>query len=131
LFGNEFRSEQAAAPLTKFLLANRSLFTQVFANGLRHLEHIQSSLSKDWFQLVIGYNFPPLLRVLQLILFDVGTTPFSRPVGGIWERPTPAPRPIVETALKALEPSSRKRRLSFASYAFCDVLFLDERSFRL
>jgi hypothetical protein len=28
---------------------NRSLFAQVFANGLRHLEHIQSGFPKDWF----------------------------------------------------------------------------------
>jgi len=44
----------------------------VFADGLRHLEHIQSGFSKHWLQLFIGYNFPPLLWVLQLMLFDIG-----------------------------------------------------------
>jgi len=49
-----------------------SLFTKVFADGLRHLEHIQSGFSKDWFQLFIGYDLTPLLWVLQFVLFDVG-----------------------------------------------------------
>lgn len=44
----------------------------MFADGLRHLKHVQSGFSEHWLQLVIGYNFPPLLRVLQLMLFDVG-----------------------------------------------------------
>jgi hypothetical protein len=54
-----------------FRVANRSLFSQVFANGLRHLKHIQSGFSKDWFQLVIGYNFPSLLWVWQLMLLGI------------------------------------------------------------
>ena len=49
-----------------------SLFTKVFADGLRHLEHVQSGFPKDWFQLFIGYDLTPLLWVLQLVLFDVG-----------------------------------------------------------
>src|SRR5882724_11471855 len=44
----------------------------MFANRLRHLEHAQSGFSKDWLQLSIGYNFPPLLWVLQLMFLDVG-----------------------------------------------------------
>jgi hypothetical protein len=56
----------------RILIANRSLFTQVFANGLCHLEHIQSGFSKNWLQLFIGYDLPTLLWVLQLMLFDVG-----------------------------------------------------------
>jgi hypothetical protein len=43
----------------------------MFADSLGHLEHVQSGFSKHWFQLFIGYNFPPLLWVLQLMLFDV------------------------------------------------------------
>jgi hypothetical protein len=44
----------------------------MLANRLRHLEHVQSGFSKDWFQLFIGYDLTPLLWVLQFVLFDVG-----------------------------------------------------------
>jgi hypothetical protein len=68
--------------LCRILISNRSLFTQVFADGLRHLEPVQSGFSKscalaarempgfvfrwgipDWLQLFIGYDLPPLLWV--------------------------------------------------------------------
>jgi hypothetical protein len=44
----------------------------VFADGLRHLEHVQSGLSKDWFQLFIGYDLTPLLWVLQFVRCGTG-----------------------------------------------------------
>ncbi|HMH05620.1 MAG TPA: hypothetical protein VK579_02960, partial [Terriglobales bacterium] len=56
---------------------NRSLFTPMFADRLRHLEHAQSGFSKDWFQLFIGYDLTPLLWVLQFVLFDVGPHLFA------------------------------------------------------
>jgi len=99
LAGNEFRSGKSAVVFAEYSLRTESLFAQVFADGLRHLEHIQSGFSKHWLQLFIGYNFPPLLWV----------------AAGIWERVIPVPRPIVERALKALEPFLEKRRLSFSS----------------
>jgi hypothetical protein len=41
----------------------------VFADGLRHLEHIQSGFSKHWLQLFIGYNLPPLSLGLAAYAF--------------------------------------------------------------
>ena len=47
----------------------------MLADGFRHLEHIQSGFSKDLFQLIIGHDLPPLVWVLQFMLFDVGPRP--------------------------------------------------------
>src|SRR5437016_11514423 len=67
---NQFRSGQGSG--IRNSEGESSLFTKVFADGLRHLEHVQSGFPKDWFQLFIGYDLTPLLWVLQFVLFDVG-----------------------------------------------------------
>jgi hypothetical protein len=71
LTGKQFRSGQGSG-IRNSEGESSFLFTKVFADGLRHLEHIQSGFSKDWFQLFIGYDLTPLLWVLQFVLFDVG-----------------------------------------------------------
>jgi len=38
------------------------------ADGLRHLEHISRAFPNSGFSFPIGYNFPPLLWVLQPML---------------------------------------------------------------
>jgi hypothetical protein len=72
LWGTVPDADKAAALGIRNSEGEPSLFTKVFADGLRHLEHIQSGFSKDWFQLFIGYDLTPLLWVLQFVLFDVG-----------------------------------------------------------
>ncbi len=84
-----------------------------FSRHFRDLEHIQSGFSKDLFQLIIGHDLPPLIWVLQSMLFDVGPH-LLRPVVGIWERVIPISQPFVVRALKVPEPSSKRQCLSFS-----------------
>jgi hypothetical protein len=85
----------------------------VLADGFRHLEHIQSGFSKDLFQLIIGHDLPPLIWVLQFMLFDVGPH-LLRDLVGIWERVIPISQPVVVRALRVREPSSKRQCLSFS-----------------
>jgi len=48
----------------------------VLVDRLGHLKHIQFLAAKDWLQLVVSQDFPSVLRILKIVLLDVGPNLF-------------------------------------------------------
>ena len=64
-----------AAPVLSLMIplatGTQAELFQVLVDSLGHLKHVEFLAAKDWLQLVVGDDLALVLRVLELVLFNV------------------------------------------------------------